>query len=124
MKAELKVHGCLVEVRDNHSLDSKTRVEAGEILYEWRHHSEHEGLINRIHEFLSINSMYYVQIYMGKLRQRDLDGDHLWIRDHTNCLTVSQGPVGPVIGNAEGEWTDNEKKMALYLYQFTDASKR
>lgn len=124
MKLESLVRQKLANVRDNPSIDLETRTEAAHILDELSRYPEHEGLSNRIHEFLSINSMSYVQIYMGKLRQRDLDGDHLWIRDHNDCLTVSQGPVGPVIGNVEGEWTDNEKKMALYLYQFTDAAKR
>lgn len=125
MRAALKASSYLVKVRDNHSLTSETRIEAGIIIDEWRTNSENEGLRNRIHEFLSEHSLAYVQHYMDQLHQRDIDGSHLYIRGENDCLTVSRGRLSdPIIDRIEGDWTENEKRIAKYLYQFTEAAKR
>jgi hypothetical protein len=82
-------------------------------------------LRERVRAFLIENNISYVQYYMGGLKQRDLDGDHLWIRNGVDCLTIGRNAKSePAVMNQEGEWHPKEVEMAKYLYQFTEAAKR
>lgn len=113
---------CMKELRDNHYLPTPVRIQAGELLIRsFTKRSVNGDAIT----FLMNHSDSYVMLYMNSLKQRDLDGHHLWIDDNGACLTVRRGTISePVFESIEGEWTEKQKHTALYLYQFTEAAKR
>lgn len=62
---------------------------------------------------------------LKKLMQRDLDGDHLWIRNNgAECLTARRGSGDAVIVHCEGQWSRHEIEAAKALYHGTDAARR
>lgn len=71
------------------------------------------------------NNPIKLALIMDNMHQRTLEGSQLWIRNNNDCLTIMRGSMGnPIVENVEGEWTEEEIKMAIHLYQFTDAAKR
>jgi len=58
------------------------------------------------------------------MKQRTLGGSQLWIKNSTDCLTICRSKIGPEVESIEGDWSNEEINMALYLYKFTEASKR
>ncbi len=70
---------------------------------------------------MKTNNIYQ---YMNSLNQKDLGGNHLWIRNN-DCLTISRGRMGvAVIDRIEGEWTKEEINAALHSYETTEAARR
>lgn len=66
-----------------------------------------------------------LQLRMGNMKQRTLEGSQLWLRNTNDCLTICRGKMGVAeVENIEGEWTKEEIEMAKYLYEFTEAAKR
>jgi hypothetical protein len=61
---------------------------------------------------------------LTRMTQRDIGGDHLWIKPNGDCLTVSRCSSGIINDEPEGDWSDEEIDMAIELYEETEASRR